>query len=380
MTSNLSQAGPDISCSRPTIGILGGGQLARMLIQAGSPMGFGFVVLDPVVDSCSAQLAPQIIAEYDDHRALTDFAEKVDVITFDFENVPASTLRFLNEYKPVFPGPEALEMSQDRLTEKQALNHLGLTTAHYAAVDDISSLTVAAQTVGLPAILKTRRMGYDGKGQVIIRHMNELDQAFQSIHQHPAILEGFVDFDHEVSLIAVRTQQGQCEFYPLVENEHQHGILACSRMLKQHPLQQQAERLGLRLLEHLDYVGVLTIEFFVCGQTLMVNEIAPRVHNSGHWSIEGAQPSQFENHLRAVCDLPITRPEIYAYSAMVNFIGQLPDPADLLSIPATHYHDYGKTPRVGRKVGHVTVCAENEATLEHRLQQLRSVAAGDTRD
>ncbi len=339
------------------VGILGGGQLARMLCLAGLPLGLEFRILDPAPDACAAPVATQIVAAYDDTDGLARFADGLDVVTYEFENVPEVTAAWLNARVPVYPPPAALERSQDRLIEKTFLQSLGVPTAPFAAVNTQGELDEAVARLGLPAVLKTRRMGYDGKGQYVLRALEGVTQAGHALHEQELILEGFVPFERELSLLAVRGKTGDIRFYPLVENLHQNGILHVSKApapdLKP-DLQQQAEASARLVLESLDYVGVLAIEFFQVGESLIANETAPRVHNSGHWTIEGAQTSQFENHLRAICGLPLGATDALGTSAMQNLIGELPDTNTILALSGAHLHLYGKEARPGRKLGHVT--------------------------
>ena len=352
------------------VGIVGGGQLARMMALAGYPLGLDFIVLDPSPQSCAGQVAELLIGAYDDRDKLAELAKRADVVTFDFENVPAEAVGWLADHCPVYPPPDALAAAQDRLDEKTLFRSLGIATAPFAAVDSRDDLQNAIEQLGLPAVLKTRRFGYDGKGQTLLRSPDDLEPAWQQLGGSPLILEGFVDFDCEVSLIAARDRQGQTVFYPLTENRHRDGILHLSRAPYPNTgLQQQAEAAVGRLLDRLDYVGVLAVEWFVTGDRLIANEMAPRVHNSGHWTIEGAETSQFENHLRAVTGLPLGSTACRGVSAMINFIGDLPDRAGFLALPDAHFHDYGKTARAGRKVGHGTLRCDNNATLEWLLQQ-----------
>ena len=355
------------------IGILGGGQLARMLALAGYPLGQEFIILCPAHDACASALGEHICAPFDDHAALRTLAGKSDVITYEFENVPAESVKYLHANNAVYPSPHALMTGRDRLLEKGLFRELGIETARFAPVDDLESLQQAALDIGLPAILKTRTEGYDGKGQYVIREMTELAPALDSIGQKPAILEGFVAFEREVSIVAVRDREGETAFYPLTENVHRDGILRLSTSLDHDPMQALAEDYATRLLERLEYVGVLAIEFFQRGDRLLVNEYAPRVHNSGHWTIEGAETSQFENHLRAISGLPLGSTGPVGKSAMINLIGDLPRDSRVLALPDTHLHRYGKQPRPGRKVGHVTVRARDSQELQQRLKAVQSL-------
>jgi len=352
------------------IGIIGGGQLARMLALAGLPWAHEFAFLDPAADACAGPLGRLLIADYDDERALLELAGWADVVTFDFENVPARSLEILAGRVPVHPGARALAAGQDRLHEKALFGELGMATAAFVAVDAAAALPAAVAELGLPAVLKTRRLGYDGKGQWLLRSAAEVETAARELGATPALLERLVAFERELSLIAVRGRDGAVACYPLSENTHRDGILHTAVCRVEDPLQGAAEAQVGRLLEALDYVGVLAVEFFQHRGELLANEFAPRVHNSGHWTIEGAETGQFESHLRAILGLPLgsTRPR-GAY-AMVNLIGALPDPARVLAIPGAHLHAYGKAPRPGRKVGHVTVACPASGVLPPELLAL----------
>lgn len=357
------------------IGIVGAGQLGRMLALAGYPLGLQFQFLDPATDACAGQLAPQLATSYTDRSALAALAEGCDAITFEFENVPHDSLVFLSDHAPVFPSAVALESAQDRLTEKSLFGELDIPTPRYVPVTSLVELEQAVETVGLPAVLKTRRMGYDGKGQHLLRTLTDLPDAWSELGNVALILEQFVEFHREVSLVGVRNRHGEIRFYPLTENEHRDGVLYLSRARSGDPLQPQAEAYVSRLMNHLNYVGVLALEFFQLADKLLANEFAPRVHNSAHWTIEGAETSQFENHLRAVADLPLGSTRQVDPSAMVNLVGQLPPRERVLAIEGAHLHDYGKAPRVGRKVGHATVRAESEQALDRSLEQLLAVVS-----
>ena len=344
------------------LGVLGGGQLGRMLALAGYPLGLRFRFLDPAPESPVQELADLVVGRFDDLDVLSRFPAGLDAITYEFENVPVEPARHLARQVPVYPPIAALEVSQDRLAEKTLFNNLGMATAPFAAVETWDELRKAATDLGLPAVLKTRRLGYDGKGQVMLRTPADVAQAWDALKGVPLILEGYVPFERELSQIAVRARDGSVVFYPLIENHHSGGILRLS--LAPAPglnegLTSTAQAFLRRLMEHLNYVGVLTVEFFQKGGELIANEMAPRVHNSGHWTIEGARTSQFENHLRAVLGWPLGPAEAVSHSAMVNLIGGVPAAADVLAVPGAHLHLYGKAPRPGRKVGHVTVWGDD---------------------
>jgi 5-(carboxyamino)imidazole ribonucleotide synthase len=343
-----------------TVGILGGGQLARMMAIAGAPLGLRFKVVDTVADACASQVAPLTCADYNDFDAISAFADGIDVVTFDFENVPADTAMFLASRVPVFPNPQALAVSQDRLEEKELFTRLGMTTPAFATVDSREDLDAAVAKVGLPAILKTRRLGYDGKGQIRLRSEGDKDTAWSKLGGVPLILEALVPFEREVSVIGVRSRSGEFTTYPLTQNFHQDSILSASLSPAPHTegFAETAVGFAQRLAEDLDYVGVFALELFVHQGQLLANEMAPRVHNSGHWTIEGAATSQFENHLRAVLGLPLGSTRAGGSSVLLNWIGEVPDALPVLREPLGHWHDYGKAPRPGRKVGHAIVSGE----------------------
>ncbi len=342
-----------------------------MLALAGYPLGLRFLILDPAPDACAGQVAELIQGDYDDREKLAQLADRVDLVTFDFENVPAAAAHFLEETVLVYPPPLALEIAQDRLAEKTLFRELGIATPAFAAVDSLEALYSAVSQVGLPAVLKTRRLGYDGKGQRLLWDRADIEPAWRALNSAALILEGFVPFLREVSILALRDRHGIMAFYPLVENHHQGGILRLSRAPYEHEaLAQQARDYAGRILEQLDYVGLLAIEFFILDGQLLANEMAPRVHNSGHWTIEGAETSQFENHLRAILQLPLGSTAARGYSAMINFIGALPDLNAFLEAPGLHFHSYGKAPRLSRKVGHATLRADDPAVLEAYLAKL----------
>jgi len=361
---------------QPVMGVLGGGQLARMLAIAAAPLGIKTLVVDTSADACAGQVAPLVAADWSDRDALAEFARQVDVVTFDFENVPAETAHWLAERVPVFPNPTALAVAQDRLAEKTLFRECGLATPEFVAVDTREDLDRALATTGAPAILKTRRLGYDGKGQFRLRSTADADAAWEALGAqaaiHGLILEAFVPFERELSVLAVRGRDGDFRTWPLTRNWHTDGVLSLS--LAPAPasdaLQPRATALARTLAERLDYVGVFALELFVKDGELLGNEMAPRVHNSGHWTIEGAHTSQFENHVRAVLGLPLGDTGARGLSLMFNWIGDLPDPAPVLRTADGHWHDYGKQARPGRKVGHATVCAPDAATLAKRAASI----------
>jgi 5-(carboxyamino)imidazole ribonucleotide synthase len=358
------------------VGVLGGGQLGRMLALAGCPLGLRFRFLDLSPRAPAGHLAELHAGDYEDPDALHRFAEGLDVVTYEFENVPVASARLLAERLPVYPPPAALEAAQDRLVEKTFFQSLDIPTPPFLAVDSEESFRAALRLIGLPAVLKTRRLGYDGKGQLVLHEPKDAEYAWRVLGNVPQILEGFVPFRRELSVLAVRGRAGETAFYPLVENHHREGMLRLS--LAPAPglatgLQRQAEDHARRVLEALDYVGVLAIEFFETDGGLLANEMAPRVHNSGHWTIEGAQASQFENHLRAILGWPLGSTEPRGQAAMVNLIGSTPPPEVVLRLPRAHLHLYGKAAVAGRKLGHVTLVEHDEAALRARLAELRAL-------
>jgi 5-(carboxyamino)imidazole ribonucleotide synthase len=364
------------------IGVLGAGQLGRMLALAGYPLGLRFRFLDTAHEAPIKDLAEFLRADFGNADALARFAAGLEVATYEFENVPVEAAEKLSQRVPVFPPPAALRASQDRLDEKTFFRQLNVPTAPFVAVRERADLERALAEVGCPAILKTRRMGYDGKGQCLIRERTAAEQAWRTLTKAPhadkndagLLLEGFVPFERELSQLAVRGRDGTMVFYPLVENHHAEGMLRLS--LAPAPnrtpaLEQLARDYATRVLEALNYVGVLAIEFFQHGEQLIANEMAPRVHNSGHWTIEGAETSQFENHLRAILALPLGATDARGPCAMLNIIGELPDTRTLLARPGTHLHLYGKKPRPRRKIGHITVQANTMEEVQALVENLR---------
>lgn len=353
------------------IGVLGGGQLARMLAEAGIPAGLDFSFLDPKPDACAGSLGELITADWNDPGALDRLAV-CDRVTCDFENVPAASLEHLAQSVPVRPEASALAVAQDRLSEKRIFEELDIPVPAFAPVSSRTELAAAVDLTGFPAILKTRRLGYDGKGQALLRDAEDMEPAWRELGDHALILESRVDFQMECAITAVRSAAGEVRCYPLSRTLHRDGILklALAPVPGGEALQADAERLVTRLLERLDYVGVLSLELFLTEDGWLANEFAPRVHNSAHWTIEGTICSQFENHLRAVCDWPLGETAARGAALMVNWIGELPDPGPMLAVPGLAWHDYRKTPRPGRKVGHATVIAADHAQLERRLERL----------
>lgn len=360
------------------IGVLGGGQLGRMLGLAGIPLGIRFLFLDPAPDACAAVTGDLVQASFGDVEAVRALARQVDLATFDFENVPEASAGALAEICPLFPGSNALGASQDRLVEKDLLAGLGNRVPPYHAVSSRTDLLEGLDRVGYPAVLKTRRFGYDGKGQSVVRDAEDLERAWQQLGDSALILEAFVPFVAECSLIGVRARDGETRFWPLTRNVHANGILALSLPgVFDAALQAEAERIMRGLMDHLDYTGVLTIEFFLHEGELLFNEFAPRVHNSGHWTIDGAECSQFENHLRAISGLPLGGTGMVEHSLMFNWIGRMPPLASAMAIPGLHWHDYGKQARPGRKIGHATLTAPSADDLREQAGRLAAIAGSD---
>ncbi len=362
-----------------TVGILGGGQLARMMALSAAPLGLRFLVLDTSADACAGQFAPMVVGDYTDEAALAEFASKIDVATFDFENVPAESAQWLAGRVPVFPSPRALAVAQDRLAEKTLFRELGIPVPDFADIDSRGALDAAVARLGTPCILKTRRLGYDGKGQFRIKSADDVDAAWDALGAQAGtvglILESFVAFDREMSVVAVRGQDGEFRAWPLTENWHVDGVLSASLAPARVDGAMQAVALShaRKLAEALDYVGVFALELFCRDGELLANELAPRVHNSGHWTIEGSETSQFQNHLRAVLGLPLGDTRMLGQACMLNWIGTQPDASPVLRESSGHWHDYGKQPRAGRKVGHATLRADNADELAAALRRIGEV-------
>jgi 5-(carboxyamino)imidazole ribonucleotide synthase len=340
-----------------TIGILGGGQLARMLALAAAPLGIDCHIYAPEADSPAfAVAAARTVAAYDDFAALEAFAARVDAVTYEFENVPADTAAFLDARVAVAPGVAALRTAQDRIAEKSFISGLGIPVAPFADVSGLASLEAAIARIGRPAVLKTRRFGYDGKGQVKIAADTDPAAALDDIGHQPAVLEGFVRFEKEISVIAARSWAGEVAVYDVPENHHEHHILRTSTVPARMSaaVAEKARSFGSRIIAALDYVGVIGVEMFVAGEEVIVNEIAPRVHNSGHWTMDACHVSQFEQHVRAVCGWPLGSPERHADVVMTNILGEeINRWRELAAEPGVHLHLYGKRhARPGRKMGH----------------------------
>ncbi len=356
--------------SRTRIGIVGAGQLGRMLALAGYPLGLSCVFLDRSADAPGAQVAPIIVGDLADPEKLQELASRSDVVTFDWENIAGSALAPLRHISAVRPPRAALEVSQDRVREKALFVKLQIPVAPHAAVDSIAQLSRAVLELGAPGVLKTRRLGYDGKGQFVLRSARDIEAAWATLGGVGLIYEKFQAFSREVSLVGARSARGDMVFYPLSSNTHGNGILHYG--IAPFPgagLQRAAQKYMRRVMRALSYVGILAIEFFVVAGRLIANEMAPRVHNSGHWTIEGCATSQFQNHLRAICDLPLGSTSALGHTAMINFLGTMPDKDALLAIDGLAYHDYGKQPRPGRKVGHCTILKKHARDRDQALQR-----------
>jgi 5-(carboxyamino)imidazole ribonucleotide synthase len=361
------------------VGILGGGQLGRMLALSGYPLGITFRFLEPASESSAAQVGERIQAEYEDYQALFRFASGMDVITYEFENVPVESVRWLSDRLPVFPSSDALAIAQDRIAEKTFFQSLGIPTPPFVAIDNRNDFDRAIRQIGFPSVLKTTRFGYDGKGQTVLRNPEDAESAWIHLSGRALILEQFISFQRELSIIGVRSRGGDCRFYPLVENYHREGMLRQS--LAPAPnltseLQTKAERYAQTALEKLDYVGILTIELFEKQNELFVNEMAPRVHNSGHWTIEGAETSQFENHLRAILGLPLGSTNTRGYCALINLIGEVPSIEKMLIEVGGHVHLYGKKPKPNRKLGHFTLRDDRYSELMDRIKKFEQIVIG----
>lgn len=358
------------------VGVLGAGQLGQMLALSGIPLGMRFTFFSPTPSASAAAVGDVVLGEYDDTASLRSFAERVDVVTYEFENVSSDAVAAIEQVCPVWPPRAALVTSQDRGLEKRQFDRLRIPVAPYRLVDSLADLETAIDDVGVPGILKTRRFGYDGKGQARISARSEAEAAWNTLGPAPLIYERIVEFERELSVIAVRSQDGTTFCYSVAENHHRDGILRITQApadrlsdAKRH----QAEGYARDLLAAFGYVGVFAIELFDTPAGLVANEMAPRVHNSGHWTIEGAETSQFENHLRAICDLPLGDCASVGCSAMFNLIGQHPDTARVLAVPDVHLHLYGKSERAGRKLGHITVRSPNREDLQRRIESLRAI-------
>jgi 5-(carboxyamino)imidazole ribonucleotide synthase len=354
-----------------TVGIVGAGQLGRMLALAGYPLGLDFLFLDPATDAPAGQVAPVLTGEFTEKRLLAELSQRSEVLTFDWENISVDALRALKGATRIAPPIPALATAQDRVSEKKLFERLKIPTTRWMAVSSQAQLTRALRDIGLPAVIKTRRLGYDGKGQAVVRTKEDAEQAWAQLGAAPLLYEELIPFDCEVSIIGARSPRGEVAVYPLNGNVHSQGILRLTRAPYGPPRWQKLAAGYLeKVLAHFRYTGILTIEFFVRGGKLIANEMAPRVHNSGHWTIEGAATSQFENHLRAILDLPLGSTRPLGFSAMLNLIGTLPPRDSILAEGELHLHDYGKQPRPGRKLGHCTLVEGSAAARDRRARRL----------
>ncbi|MGH7650339.1 MAG: 5-(carboxyamino)imidazole ribonucleotide synthase [Gemmatimonadaceae bacterium] len=360
------------------VGVLGGGQLGRMLALAGYQLGLEFRFFDPNSGAPVGQIGELVAAPYDDHAALERFLAGLDIVTYEFESIPLAAVEFVEKRVKVYPPRKALEIAQDRLLEKRLFEELGIPTPAFAPVETLSDLTNAVSRIGCPVVLKTRRMGYDGKGQSVIRDVSSIDAAWKNLGGVPLIVEQYVPFQYEISVIGVSDAHARKSFYPPVQNVHRDGILRKSTVPASR-VKPETAALAIdycsRVMTGLEYVGVLALEMFVVDGTIVANEIAPRVHNSGHWTIEGAETSQFENHLRSGLGLPLGVTALRGVCGMLNIIGHIPVRRDVLAVEGAHLHLYGKSPTEKRKVGHVTLVARSDAELGPRLSEVEGILA-----
>jgi 5-(carboxyamino)imidazole ribonucleotide synthase len=355
------------------IGIVGAGQLGQMLGFAGTRLNLEFTYLDPASDSPASIIGPVLNFPFDSSAGLEQLASNIDVLTYEFENVPVEAIEKISNRVDIYPPPDALRHAQDRLNEKRLFEKLAIPIPAYAVINSEQDLYTAAHSFGLPLVVKTRRLGYDGKGQRMINNKSDITTAYQALSDSPLIAEQWIAFDREVSAIGARNVDGEITVYPITENQHSKGILRVSRApYTSQNIIDRANRYLISLLDDLQYVGVLALELFVQGDQIFANEFAPRVHNSGHWTIEGAVTSQFENHLRAILNMPLGDTSTVAHAGMVNLIGNIPE--NLASIEGTrvHLHDYGKKPRPGRKLGHITVLADSASERDRELAKICS--------
>jgi 5-(carboxyamino)imidazole ribonucleotide synthase len=355
------------------VGIMGAGQLGLLLGQAGKSLDLEFAFLDPAANPPAQAVGPVLSRPFDSDEGLAMLAA-CDVVTYEFENVPAAAVEKLSLEVPVFPPLGALLQAQDRLKEKRLFETLGIPVPAWRAASSRQDVAEAIDAIGLPLILKTRHLGYDGKGQAVIRREQDADAAWRDLGDRPLIAEQWIPYEREVSVFGARTRNGRITLYPMTQNEHRKGILHVSKAPAEgRAVAREAARHLQKLLMHLDYVGVLALEMFVVGETVLANEFAPRVHNSGHWTIEGSRTSQFENHLRAILGLPLGDTSPFGYSGMINLIGSLPANAAQFNAPGLFLHDYGKVPRPGRKLGHLTVVAADAPARDRELSKALKV-------
>ncbi len=357
------------------VGIFGAGQLAQMLALAAYPLGIQTLCFTQNQQDC-AGLVTKLFLDQNRAEDVLQFAKQVDVVTFENENINCDIVQQIAEICPVFPSAQALMCAQDRLLEKDLFTTLEIPVPPYRAVNSFEELCAAIAEISYPVVLKTRRFGYDGKGQFVLRNNQDRDQAWQKLHTQALIVEAFVNFQFEVSIIAVRDQSGAVNTYPLTRNVHEEGILRLSVApeINNHLLQQAQQYIN-RLLTHFDYVGVLALELFCVNTQLFANEMAPRVHNSGHWTIQGAHHSQFENHMRAILGLPLGDTQAICKTAMFNCIGQEPELAEILTVPGAHYQTYGKAPRAARKLAHINLTCVDETLFSERINQIQNILA-----
>lgn len=364
--------------NRPVLGILGGGQLGRMLALAAARLGVRCRLYDPSPDACAGDVADLVCGSFEDETALARFCDGLDVVTIEFENVPVCAAEIAGRFAPVRPRVETIAIAQDRLHERRVLSQAGFETPESEAIDCVEDLRRAVERRAMPLLLKTRRLGYDGKGQAWLRSPADVEPAWKRLRGHALLLDQGVRFEREISLLAVRGAGGAIAHYPPVENIHREGILWMSRA----PAALDAATLASArsqmegMLDRLDYVGVIALEFFDVGGQLLANEMAPRVHNSGHWTMDGSRTSQFENHVRAVLGFPLGSTEVLGVAGMINLVGTAPPLDRLLESDAVHVHLYGKEPRAGRKIGHVNVCEPDERTREARMSALGAILEG----
>lgn len=355
-----------------TIGVLGGGQLGRMLGLAARQLGIDIKFFDPSQEACSKDVGRLFVGQYEDEQALKTFASEIDLCTYEFENVPIAAVEVIEQYRPVHPNKEALYYSQDRLCEKQLFLELGFETPEFYPISSENDLLSAIEKTGFPSLLKTRRFGYDGKGQTLLTLPEMLPDVWKHVGSKDLILESVIPFVRELSQIAVRNSHGEIHYYPLIENVHKDGILAISRAPAHdsvHLLEQSQQQIS-QLLNHLNYIGVIALEMFEWEGKLICNEFAPRVHNSGHWTIEGTETSQFENHLRAIMNLPLGVTTTRGYCGMINLVGEIPKYENVLAVPGAHLHLYDKESRPSRKLGHITVCCDTKEARDDAFQSL----------
>jgi 5-(carboxyamino)imidazole ribonucleotide synthase len=351
------------------VGIIGAGQLGQMLGVAGRRLDLEFTYLDPAPEPPAAVIGPVLNYPFDSDTALRQLAANVNVLTYEFENASVEAIEKISGDVSVYPPPGALKVAQDRLSEKRLFEELEIPVAAYAAANSEQDVLLAIRSIGLPLVLKTRRLGYDGKGQQMVNEESGVGAACQALRGKAMIAEQWVAFDREVSAIGARNVDGEVAVYPVTENRHSNGILRTSRAPYESPaIADQAGQYLARLLDHLNYVGVLALEFFLKDGQLFANEFAPRVHNSGHWTIEGAITSQFENHLRAILNMPLGDTSAIGHAGMINLIGTIA--ATLPTGEHIHVHDYGKTPRPGRKLGHITVLADSARECDRQLTEI----------